>query len=250
MYKEMKSEECFRRMNLREFLVAFVQRQQRLFMSLPAIHNQVLEELVGREMSREQVQELVDAAIDEKCKKLREEYEAKNPTPNKANGTDQDAAEQDLLLESPLLSDLLIKAEIVEKKSSGMMTEWKTSLIALSTDSYLHIFEINSDSIYPGDSIESAFSTMIPPLIEPSAENVDAGKQNFGKTWSDSLTPSESVVLGSSSLQVKNDNTFEITETTETKGASKMFGKKASRKLMIRTTTKDKAEEWLKLLRN
>jgi hypothetical protein len=248
MYQEMKSEECSRRMNLREFLVAFVQRQQRLFMSLPTIHNQVLEDLVGREMSREQVEELVQAAINENSRKLREEHEAKNPK-KKIKGSDKNVPEKDELMESPLLSDLMVKAEVVEKKNSGVMTGWKTSLIVLSADSYVHLFEVDPESIEPGDSIESAFYTMVPQIVEPSAENVAAGKQNFGKTWSDSLTPSESIILGSSSIQVKNDTTFEITETIQSTGASKMFGKTASRKMLIRTTTKDQAEEWLKLLR-
>ena len=46
LFAKVKEEEITRRMNLREFLVAFAQRQQRLFLSLPGIQNELLENLM------------------------------------------------------------------------------------------------------------------------------------------------------------------------------------------------------------
>jgi hypothetical protein len=250
LFQTMKEEECRRRMHLREYLAAFVQRQQRLFMSLPSVHNEVLEDLVGREMTREEVEETVQEAIRERTKTIQR---ANDKTHKKSNagpgleGVNED--EGDFTLESPLVSDLLCKAKVIERRNAGVMYGWKTSLAIVTADSYFHLFDLPPGSVQAGSAPEDAFQYLIPIVDIPSTDNLAVGKSNFSKGWSASLTPTDSLILGNCKIQVKNDSAFEITETMETKGAQKMFGKTATRKMILRTLTKTETEDWLSVLK-
>lgn len=243
LFASVKKEECSRRMNLREFLVAFVQRQQRLFLSLPGVHNAVLEELVGKEISLEEVERTVQSAIQSRTEKYNADLAALSPTSSRDGGDEEKTDVPQL--ESPLLSDLLTKAKVIERRLGN---KWQTCLAIITADSFLHLFDINSKSIIPGSSPEIAFKTLVPSVFVPSSANMTSGKTNFSRGWSDSITPSDSMVLANCSVLRKNDTAFELTETTSPTGAQKMFGKIMIKRALINTSTKDEAEDWIAVL--
>ena len=70
LFASMKEAECMRRMNTREYLVAFIQRQERLFMTLPDIHTPVLQDLFGRDMDRTTLEESVQNDIRKRAERL------------------------------------------------------------------------------------------------------------------------------------------------------------------------------------
>lgn len=250
LFQTMKEEECRRRIHLREYLVAFVQRQQRIFLGLPSVHSEVLEDLVGNEMTREEVEEAVQGAIRERANKIQR---ANDKIPKKSNagpgleGVNED--EGDFTLESPLVSDLLCKAKVIERRNAGVLKGWKTSLAIVTADSFLHLFDLPPGTVQPGSAPEVAFQYLIPNVFIPSTDNLSVGKTNFSKGWSASLSPTDSLILGNCKIQVKNDSAFEIIETMITKGAQKMFGKTATRKMILRTLKKMETEEWLSILK-
>ena len=188
LFVKVKQEEINRRMNLREFLVAFAQRQQRLFLSLPGIQSKVLEELAGKEMSREETGKVVHAFIEERTLKYKKTVMGSDVMKN----NEDDFA--DFKLESPMTSDLLSKAKVVLRKGHG--GDWTLSLAVMSADSFLHMFDIDSPKVKLTTSPEVAFTLLSPPLITPNVENIKAGKSNFGKGWSTTLTPTVSMILG------------------------------------------------------
>lgn len=235
---KVKEEEITRRMNLREFLVAFAQRQQRLFLSLPGIQNQVLEDLVGKEMSREEMDKAVQQIIEERAAKY------KKNTETSTSGDDDDFA--DFNLESPLSSDLLSKAKVVLRKGVGL--DWTLCLAVMTADAYLHMFDVDDPKIKLSTPPEIAFTLLAPTLIAPSCENQMLGKTNFGKGWSDPLTPTESLILGKSKVKRLDDTSFELTESLATTGASKFMGKTAKRRMRIQTPTKEEADDWIQIL--
>eukprot|EP00980_Cylindrotheca_fusiformis_P009178 scaffold1996_cov127-Cylindrotheca_fusiformis.AAC.15 len=249
LFATVKQEECARRMHLREFLVAFVQRQQRLFLSLPGIHNAVLEELVGKEISLDEVQRSVEKAIETRAAKYHADLEVLSQNAAlSAENSQQDNVDSEKL-GSPLFSDLLTKAKVIERRVKGTGTSaWQTSLAIITVDSFLHLFDIESKSIIPGSSPEIAFKTLVPTAFVPSSANLAAGKTNFSRGWGDSITPSDSMVLANCSLQRRDETSFELTETITPTGASKMFGKIMIKRVLINTSTKEEADDWIALL--
>ena len=225
-------------MNLREFLVAFVQRQQRLFLSLPSIHNAVLEGLVGKETSQDEIERRIRSTIQNKT------------------------TEADLLpasgprLQSPLTSDLLSKAKVLERRSLtagvssvGNNLDWKVALAVLTVDSYLHFFDLDDPRISPSSTAEAAFQVIMPSVIVPTAENLLLGKSNFSKGWSDSLAPTESIVLAKCIIQSAEENSFTIIERGGGgTAASKMFGKLIDKKILVRTKEKHEKDDWMSIL--
>ena len=247
LFQRMKEEECTRRTHLREYLVAFVQRQQRLFLSLPGTYNPMLEELVGREMSRTEIEEMVQSAIHSRAQKFQKaDLKTSKPGLNPAEITED---EEDFTLDSPLTSELLTTAQVVEKRVVGVLKAWKTALAVVTADSFLHLFEVPSGRVQAGDTPEVAFKTLLPEVVVPSAENLSYGKSNFAKGWSDSLAPTESFILANSTLQVREDNSLEVTETVETKGATKMFAKTVKRSIILKTLNKKDTEDLIVALK-
>lgn len=240
LFAKVKTEEIDRRMNLREFLVAFAQRQQRLFLSLPAIQNQVLEDLIGKEMSREDTDRAVRATIEERAARYR-----KDPT----TGADLNAdGFADFHLESPLSSDLLSKAKVVLRRGTGL--DWTISLAVMTADSYLHMFDIEEGAnVKLNTPPEIAFAALAPKVIVPNANNQLLGKTNFGRGWSDSLTPSESMILGRCKVKHLDENSFELAETLGAVGtASKLIGKTKKKRVRVQTNSKDETDDWIQIL--
>ena len=236
LFVKIKQEEISRRMNLREFLLAFAQRQQRLFLDIPGIQNKVLEELTGKEMSRDEMDKAVQTIIEERASKY------KRKTMGKDLVTEDDFA--DFNLESPLTSDLLSKAKVVLRKNEDR--DWTLSLAVMSADSFLHMFDIDSPRVKLTTSPEVAFTVLAPTLIIP---NDGSGKSNFGKGWSDPLTPTESLILGKCRVKQMDDNSFELIESISPSVASKFtIGRTKWRRIVIQTPTKEETDDWIDIL--
>ena len=241
LLETMKQEECRRRINLRELLVAFVQRQQRLFLSLPPIHNPILEELAELKLDRDEIEKEVQTAIRDRALGLRRTKESSLEQVTEEEG--------DFSLESPLSSEQLRHAKVVERRTAGGKIGWKTSLATVTADSHMHLFDLPTGRIQLGASSETAFNMLIPTVFVPSLENLKAGKSNFSKGWSDPICPSETILLGNCFLESRGDTSFDITETVATNAASKLLGKKSSRKISIKTNSKKDTEEFMSILK-
>jgi len=239
LFNKVKEEEITRRMNLREFLVAFAQRQQRLFLSLPGIQNKVLEELAGNDLSRNDMEKAVYTIIEERTSKY------KRTIFGVGNVTASEDDFADFNLESPLTSDLLSKAKVVLRKAEG--GDWTLSLAVMSADSFLHMFDIESPRVKLTTSPEVAFTLLAPTLIIPNVDNQMLGKSNFGRDWSDPLTPTESMILGKCRVKRLDDNCFEMVESLSL--ISKFaIGKTARRRIQIQTPTKEETDDWIHIL--
>mmetsp|Transcript_25184 Transcript_25184/g.59392 ORF Transcript_25184/g.59392 Transcript_25184/m.59392 type:complete len:505 (-) Transcript_25184:440-1954(-) len=238
LFSKIKQEEINRRMNLREFLVAFAQRQQRLFLDLPAIQNKVLEELTGKEMTRDDMEKAVQTIIDERASK----YKRKAAGSDLVTETEDDFA--DFNLESPLTSDLLSKAKVVLRKADD--GDWTLSLAVMSADSFLHMFDIESPRVKLTTSPEVAFTVLAPTLIIP---NDGSGKSSFDRGWSDPLTPTDSLILGKCRVKQMDDNSFEVIESVSIPVTSKFtIGRTTRRRILIQTPTKEETDDWIQIL--
>lgn len=159
-------------------------------------------------------------------------------------------------LDSPLASDLMSKAKVVERRvqstgvpNIGSTAEWKVSLVIITADSYLHFFDLDDPRVALSSTPEVAFQVLMPNVNVPTYDNLQLGKQNFSKGWSDTLTPTDSVVLARCLVQLVDETSFVIIEkgggaTT----ASKMFGKLVDKKVHIRTLEKSDKDDFIAVL--
>jgi hypothetical protein len=224
-------------MNLREFLVAFVQRQQRLFLSLPSIHNSVLEELVGKKLSTEEIERDLKALLKD---------DVDSHVAPMVGSTD---------LDSPLTSDLLAHATVVERRpltASGVTgignnSDWKIALAVMTADCYLHFFELEEHLFTLATSPNSIFQELMPNVVVPTTEN--PSKSNFSRGWSDSLTPTDSMVLAKCVLHDIDETTFTLVERGGGgNAASKMFGKMVDKKVQVRLNDQIKKDDFVNAL--
>ncbi len=242
IFRKVKQDEIVRRMNLREFLVAFVQRQQRLFLSLQGVNNKVLEGLVSKELNQVDIEREIQSTITNRTKAgalLSEMLENENPN-----------------LDSPLNSDLLSKAKVVQRRglAGGVATigsnfEWKISLAIVTADCYLHFFDIEDPRVDATSPPDVAFQALMPTVIAPTSDNLALGKSNFSKGWSDPLAPTDSMILAKCVLQGIDETSFTLIEkgggaTT----ASKMFGKLVDKKVQIRSQGKGEKDDFIAIL--
>jgi len=157
-------------------------------------------------------------------------------------------------LASPLISDQLCMANVMETKSVGMMRSWRTVLAIITTDSFLHLFYLPSYlRVQSGSAAEVAFHALVPPVEIPSEKNTKSIQTaSFKpKLWSTQLLPSVSIILPNSKIHFINDevnSSFEITETILNQGVGKVFSKIGARKILFRTRTYEQTKEWVAAL--
>ena len=263
LFLSMKDEECNRRNKMKELMIKAMEQQGSVWLSLPSVVDPILHELTEWPMERTAVEEDVQLSIRERAQAIqRDEAEHKisgdddsQSNYNDAGLTDVDEGDGNFELSSPLVSDLLLKAKVIEKRSPGMMGTWKVCLAIITTDSFLQLFELPPTcKLHSGSAPEVAFQNLISPVIVRSMEGVGAGiKFPSAKHWLDSLVPSESFALPNCVVSLmdekKNPNSFEIAETMLPSGASKMFAKTVNRKMQFRAVTKEEAKDLMDALK-
>lgn len=255
LFLSMKETECQRRGRMKELLIKSAQRQERLWMGLPSVITPVIKELIEWPMERKAVEDDVQSSIRVRAQIIqREEAERKKSNEPKAAGlSGVDPNEGNFELSSPLVSDLMCRAKVIEKRGMGMMSSWKVTLAIVTADSFLQLFELPpSCKLQPGSAPEVAFQNLIPPVVVPTMEGVKSGvKLPATKSWFDLLVPSESLALPNCVISFKDEKTnsaFEIVETVLTSGASKMFTKTLNRKLLLRAVTREESIDFMEAL--
>jgi len=259
LFSSMKEIECTRRFRLREILLTFLERQERLWLGLPSVLTPVLKGLTDKPMDRSSIENDVQSSIRLRAQNLqREDVERKSkgghgPGPGLAG---VDPGDGNFELTSPLMSDLLFKAKVIEKKGHGMMTSWKTTLAVVTADSFLHLFDMPTTvKFHSGSAPEVAFHALLPPVIVPTKETIAKHgypKISVPKAWCQNLTPTESIVLPNSTISFqdeKGNSAFEITETVFNSGTARKFFTTSTKKMYLRTVTREETIDWIAALK-
>lgn len=276
LFQSMKEVECNRRFRLRELLLVHMQRQERLWCSIPALISPVVKDLMDRPTDIPTVEREVQNHIRSRAGEIKREKDnsdakeelieqekrktsvvtnkSKTSKAGKKNaGPGLSCAEEldpNYELVSPLMSDLLLKADVVERKSDkGVIALWKTTLVIATSDSFLHFFDIPQGSaVRPGSAAEVAFQALVPPIAVPTEDMIKNGKVMCGKSWFEYLIPAESINLKRSTIslnETKGDSIFEVTETVESHGAAKIFNMTSTRKFSVRLFSNHEMVSWL-----
>ena len=254
LFLTMKDAECNRRNRIKELLIKATQRQERLWIGLPGVISPILKDLIEWPMERKVVEDDVQLSIRARAQSIqRDEMEHKKATDSiktAAGLTGVDVADGNFELSSPLVSDLMSKAKVIEKRGTGLISSWKVTLAIITEDSFLQLFDLPSScKLHPGSAPEVAFQNLIPPVVVPTLEGIKGGaKIPSAKTWFDNLLPSESIILANSVVSIKDmtskdPNVFEITETQ----IGKMMVR--ARKMQFRAVTREETVDFVEALK-
>lgn len=260
LFLSTKDAECNRRNHIKELLIKTTQRQERLWIGLPSAITPILRELIEWPMERKAVEDDVQLTIRDRAQAIQlDEAEHKRPgddaKPAAPGLTGVAEGAGNFELSSPLVSDLLERARVIERRGTGMMSSWKVTLAVITSDSFLHLFDLPSTcKLHSGSAPEVAFQNLIPPVVVPSMEGVKGGvKFPSAKYWFDNLVPTDSFALPNCAVSLTKDekspNSFEVVETVFASGASKMFTKTVNRKMQFRAITRDEARDLVEALK-
>lgn len=253
IFATMKDAECSRRFRLRELLIRLLQKQEKLWSGLSGVISPALQGLVDGPMDRPSIEDDVQTSIRLRAQAIQRSTEGNQNPPAHPGLVNVSPSDGNFELSSPLVSSLLSKAYVVEKRTTGMMSSWKTSLAVVTKDSYLHLFDIpQSLKVTCGSAPEVAFYALVPPVTAPTEESLKNNQTSTKiKKWNVNLIPADSLALPNCRISFKDDgknSAFEIVETILNTGASKMFGKISLKKLYLRTLTREDTVDWIQAL--
>jgi len=253
LFTSMKELECNRRFRLRELLVLYMKRADRLWSAMPGIITPVLEDIVGASSKTEVIEKDIQTVIRTRAQMIQKNDEA-DLQQDRLKGpglTGAPALSPDFELQSPLLSNLLLKVDVIWKKSEKVLSVWKPTLAVATTDCYLHMFEIpHTSNVQTGTAPEVAFQALVPPVEIVSEEAVLNGHMPSGRSWFEYLIPSDSLNLKNCTIGMnkeKGNATFEITETS--KSQIKFIKKDQLKKISLRMFSSQHMVEWLLTLK-
>ncbi len=274
LFKKMKDIEYNRRIRLRELLVLFMQRQEQLWLSLPALTSPALKALQEREIDREKIDEDVGKAIrigaqniqiKDNSRAIQRSLSLAEQVNTEAKPETAPAAEAALPdLDSPLTSSLLGRAKVIERKKDGLMGGWRPVLAVVTADNFLHLFDVPPAlKASRGAAPEVAFQHLIPPVDVPTHEDFDRDVRKGRKApsstgdvkrdWHGIVAPAESYVLPNCKIEYAprvGDDVFEIAETVFNTGASKVFSRTSTRKVTLRSVNQQECVDWIVSLKS
>lgn len=254
LFAGVKELETNRRHRLKEILSLYAKRADTLWNAMPTANHAVLESLENTDTTPSVVEKDVTDTVREKAKKYKEREERESaPIINTGPGL-MGVPEPDpnFELQSPLVSDLLTKVEVIWRKSDKLMSVWKPCIAITTSDCYLHLFEIPAHENVPvGTKPELAFQTLVPAVTVPTEDAIVQGVLPNSSTWYENLIPGASLDLKNSNIsfnQKKGNSTFEITETMAASGF-KISKNPKKRRFSLRLNSSQDMVEWLLALR-
>lgn len=256
LFASMKELECNRRFRLNELLILYMQRAERLWLSVPSMVTAVTQDLVSIPTDTDTIEKQVQTTIRDKAQIFqRKESASMKADPMNAPGL---AGVPDLKegyeLQSPLMSDLLGKAQVIWRKNEKLMSVWKPTLAIATSDCYLHLFDIpHYSNVQTGTAPEVAFQALVPPVKIPTEDELVNGHYPFGTNWYDNLVPTDSIDLRCSKItfsETKGNSTFELTEVLAPNKFSSVSNFTRKKKLALRMYSSQHMVEWLLAMKN
>mmetsp|Transcript_12796 Transcript_12796/g.19373 ORF Transcript_12796/g.19373 Transcript_12796/m.19373 type:complete len:580 (+) Transcript_12796:66-1805(+) len=262
LFKHVKEVETMRRRRRHELMVRYFHIQEMHWLSLSATSKVTMKYLAENPVTDiESVGKHVTELIRQEAKKIQNqsvkttdsETETEISSPDEGSSKDSE-----IELASPLLSELLNNAKVLEKRNQGFLTTFGKTLAFATADNYLHFFDVGSDIVNkPQSTISDVFNTLLPAVDTPTFESIDVGNSNGGhcssRSWHGLVEPTASLFLPNCTLVISHDTTTkstvaEITETVENAGAVKLFSKHRKRLFYLRAENSDQLTKWISVL--
>lgn len=256
LFASMKELECNRRFRLHELLVLYTQRAERLWLSVPSMITSVTKDLVSMPTDTAEIEKEVQTSIRTKAQIYQKKDQGGTAIdPLKAPGLAGSAElKPGYELQSPLMSDLLGKTQVIWRKNEKIMSVWKSTLAIATSDCYLHLFDIpHYSNVTTGSAPDAAFQALVPPVRIPTEEDLRTGNYPYGSNWFDNLVPTQSIDLRCSKItfnETKGNSTFELTEILPPNKLSTVSNFVRKKKLALRMHSSQQMVEWLLAFKN
>jgi len=263
IFLRMKVDECARRGALQEALSAFLRLQRHLWEELPRAFAEGVPGGALCPPNKEEVEQEVDAAIRRRAREIKaaggDTWEGgdaglpKGPVTTAPSPDEFSSEDRSIELDSPLTSILLGRARVVERRG-GKLGVWRASLAIVTTDSYLHVFDVPYFTrVKKGSATEVAFHSLVPSLEIPTEKSVGGARRARPakaprRAWHALLSPTHSVYLPNCEVEYRPKlgvAAFEVVETVPSASVAAVFSRTTTRKLLFRTGAQEETVDWI-----
>lgn len=237
--------EVQRRTILHQAVLEFLPRERRLFLSLPPIMEPITTDLLNLRMYSEFDHDMIEDSIKKRSEqflKLESKQQSKIMNRSRASVPDLDELLQSLPGEF-FDNGLLAHAKVVERRS-GLMGHWRTTLLVITADYFLHIFDcMLSMNIERGTLPELAFKELLPSYEIPTSKTHDPKPREDALLKH--LTPLASLNLNNSSASndVIDPQVMDITEIVAGR-----FRAETTRRFTVRTTGREETSRLVEII--
>jgi hypothetical protein len=264
LFEKIISLEEDRFQKLRQIMLAFVPRQQRLYIALPRQLKSVLDDLVGLRIDEESLQAVVDQAIKDRSHnhlKLSSTHRSSIMNRSRIKSVSESPEEevQDIesIFGSPFNSSMILISNILELKPSGLgamvNATWKIVLAVVTSAGNFHVFELPQGTDWMARTPPEAFRALYPSMEFDSQTAWTADRKD---PIIKSLTPTISLDMRICGFTVSNMRKRQF-DVVEDRGAQKVgsrflkavnAGSLRSTRCTLRLAFASDAFEWVALL--
>mmetsp|Transcript_20371 Transcript_20371/g.30882 ORF Transcript_20371/g.30882 Transcript_20371/m.30882 type:complete len:935 (+) Transcript_20371:81-2885(+) len=241
----MREIEVNRQVRLHQALLDFLPRQRRLYLGLTPITESCLNGLVKQRVEKKELEKQVEEAVKQHMQYLlREDNAQRSSIMNRSRARGPDLDDLHGVLTGEFFDNGLLRAAgVLELKTSEFFVQnWKTTLVVITTDAYLHMFDLTGfPEVFVGSPPECVFEMLLPDYDLPTLE-------------SDSIIPRTNQLL----KYLTPETTIRLATCSVTKaayepGSLEIKGKTETnevRKFKLRAPHSDETDQWITLLRS
>ena len=247
IWKAMHQIEVNRRIKLHEIMLGFLPRQRRLFLGLSPIPGPILNDLVQQRTDPQQLEEQLEDDVRKHMETLLKiDNSKRSHIMNRSRANAPNFEELHGMLTGEFFDNGMLRAAKVAERKSGVLGSWKTTLVVVTGDKYLHMFDLSFiPEVAIGCPAEAVFDLLLPDF-EIARVGADVVFKR-GDSLLKKLTPVDTVDLAKCSSFVSDDaRTMDIVES----GVKGIIGFDATRKFTLRMSTPQENQDWLTVLQS
>ena len=259
VYQDIVLLEERRRDRLHQVMLAFIPRQRRLFLGLPAHLKDMLDKLVGLRIDEDSLQSLIDDSIKDRSRDhLKSQYQHKSSIMNRSRIQTSAADSNEVQniereFGNPFASSMILLSHVLELQPGGLRgivnKEWKVTLAVVTAEGNFHLFYVPAATIGANLTPSEAFKKLYPAMEFGTPETWMKGrKEQIVKN----LTPYMTLNLSKCSISISKmrQRQFEVVEERE-KGSGNRFlhaNSQRQKKCTLRLPSAKETTDWVSVL--
>ena len=247
IWQSMHRIEVNRRIRLHEIMLDFMPRQRRLFLGLSPIPGPILNDLVQQRTDPQQLEEHLEDDVRKHMETLlKMDNSKRSHIMNRSRTNAPNFEELHGMLTGEFFDNGMLRAAKVAERKAGVLGNWKTTLVVVTGDNYLHMFDVSFiPEVAIGFPAEAVFDLLLPDF-EIATVGADVIYKR-GDSLLKRLTPVDTVDLDKCSSYISDDAfTMDIVES----GVKGIIGFDATRKFTLRMNTPQEIQDWLTVVQS
>lgn len=246
IFDTLQNLEAQRRAKIHQEILDFLPRERRFFLGLPAILDPIITDLLSHRVYSEFNSDIIEDSIKKRSELLlKHESKRMSKIMNRSRAAIPDLEELLQTLPGEFFDNgLLAHAKVVERKS-GLMGHWRTTLVVVTADDILHLFDcMLFANIERGNWPETAFKELLPTYEMPTSAMYDPMPRESALLKH--LIPLASINLFNctASNDVIDPQVMDINEVV----AGRFLGE-TTRKFTLRTTGREETNRLVEIIK-